>query len=186
MLITKYELEGTLLNIGRHSKGGDNLTRHPNREEIIERRTASQQTTYDNLSDEDRKLMYGRPGELNGMYGKTHTDKVKLANSELHMGNNYRLGHKATDETKAKMSAIASARVGELNTFYGKKHSEETRVRLSNANKGKMPINTNRLEIDGVVYNSQAEAARFLGVSGGTITHRINSKNPMYSGYKVI
>lgn len=186
MLITKHEMDNTLLNIGRHSKGGDNLTRHPDREEIIERRIASQQAMYDDMSEEERKLVYGRSGELNGMYGKTHTEEVKQANRELHTGNTYRTGFKATEETKAKMSEIASKRIGELNPFHGKKHTPETKQKLAEALKGKLPANTNKLEIDGVVYNSQAEASRILGVSGGTITYRIKSKNPQYSGYKVI
>lgn len=186
MLITKYEEEGNLLNIGRHSRGGDNLTRHHNRERIIEQRTESQKLMYDKMSDDERKVKYGRSGELNGMYGRTHTEEVRRLCSELHTGNSYRTGIKASDETRAKMSAFASQRLGTKNPFYGKAHSEETKRKLSESRKGNKPANTNRIEIDGVVYASQADAAKALGVATATITHRLKSKNLKYSGYRVI
>lgn len=186
MLITKYEEENKLLNIGRHSRGGDNLTRHPNKDEIIERRTVSQQASYDAMTDNERKEKYGRPGELNGMYGKTHSEEACRIFSETHKGNQYRTGMKASDETREKISTIASERIGELNPFFGKQHTEETRKKLSEAMKGNLPANTNKVMIDGIVYKSQAEAARILGVATATITHRLKSKNPKYSGYSVI
>lgn len=186
MLITKHEEEGNLLNVGRHSKGGDNLTRHHEREQIIEQRTESQRLMLDEMTVDERKAKYGRNGGANGMYGRTHTTEVRLASSILHTGNTYRKGIKASDETKAKISEIASQRIGEKNPFFGKTHSEETRQRLANANKGKLPVNTNQIEIDGIVYKSQAEAARQLGVCVATITHRLKSKNIKYSGYHVI
>lgn len=186
MLITKHEEEGNLLNVGRHSKGGDNLTRHHERERIIEQRTESQRLMLDNMSVDERKVKYGRSGELNGMYGKTHTEEVRTANSQLHKGNTYRTGFKATDETKAKMSVIASQKLGEKNPFFGKTHSDETKRRLAEARMGNKPANTNRIEIDGVVYSSQTDAAKALGVAVATITHRLKSKNLKYSGYRVI
>lgn len=35
---------------------------------------------------EDEKPKHARPGELNGMYGKTHSDESKLKNSLSHLG----------------------------------------------------------------------------------------------------
>ncbi|USL86501.1 hypothetical protein CDGHABPJ_00037 [Pseudomonas phage OMKO1] len=186
MWITKHEEEGNLLNIGRHSKGGDNLTRHNLKEQIIEKRSDTIRIRLDEIGAEARQEKYGRLGEQNGMYGRTHTEEVKVALSELHTGNTYRLGIKASDETRARMSEIASQRTGERNPFYGKTHSEETRKKLTDNKRGIKPTNSNKLEVDGVVYLSQADAAKALGVSQGTITYRINSKNPKYSGYKVI
>ena len=43
-------------------------------------------------------------GELNGFYGKTHSNEVKEKISNLHKGNKYKLGIKHTDEAKLKMS----------------------------------------------------------------------------------
>lgn len=183
MLITKYEEEGNLLNVGRHSKGGDNLTRHHRRDEIIAKRIESQKALYDSLTSDERKVKWGRSGELNGMFGKTHTEEVKEVFRKRHTGNKYRLGMKATAETKAKLSYVASQRVGESNPFFGKKHTEETRKKLAFANKGKKPINTNKIEIDGTIYESQSDAAKALGISAALITYRLKKNK---SGYRVI
>lgn len=56
------------------------------------------------------------PGELNPMWGKTHTDEVKAALRAVH------LGTKQTEETKRK---IGEASRGEKNGFYGKTHTSE-------------------------------------------------------------
>lgn len=53
-------------------------------------------------------------GKGNGFYGKTHTE-----------------------ETKKKISVMASKRVGELNPFYGKTHTKETKKKISEAKKGR-------------------------------------------------
>lgn len=71
-------------------------------------------------------------GERNPMYGKTHTDEVKAAQSERMKGENNpnfgkspaNKGKKASPQTKAKISAAVS---GEKNGFYGKHHSEATK-----------------------------------------------------------
>ena len=61
------------------------------------------------------------PGELNAMFGKTHTDEVRQKLRAL------RLGTKQAEETKRK---IGNAVRGEKNGFYGKHHSEETKTTL--------------------------------------------------------
>lgn len=185
-LITKYEKLGILLNIGRHSKGGDNLTRHPDRIKIIKKITESGKIHLNKLSIEERKVKYGNNGNLNGMFGRSHSSKTKMEISKANRGNKNRLGKKATEETKAKLSTIASKRLGKLNSFYGKKHSNETKRKIADLKRGFRPANTNKLEIDGVIYSSQTEAAKALGVAQATITHRIKSKNKKYSGYRVI
>jgi DNA-binding transcriptional regulator YiaG len=43
-------------------------------------------------------------------------------------------------------------------------------------NKGKLPSNTNPIVLDGVSYISQADAARKLGVSIGTISNWVTGK----------
>lgn len=186
LFIDRYLSLGICLNISLNAKGGDNLTNNPNRENIIERMKAGTLKWMQSLTPEERKLLFSKPGELNGMYGRTHTDEVRAKIVELHTGNSYRKGFKASDETKAKMSEIASQRLGEKNPFYGKTHSDETKELLANNKRGTKPTNSNKLEIDGVTYLSQADAAKALGISNGLITYRLKSKNPKYSGYRVI
>lgn len=177
---------GVVLNIGIGVKGGDNLSLNPRREDIIAKISETLRGNLSAMSPEDRKLKWGKPGELNPMFGRTHTDEVKERLRVASTGNTYALGAVRSDETRQKLSVIASLRVGSKNPFHGKNHSNETKEKLREANSGKLPINTNQISIDGVIYHSQAEAARQLGVSGGTITFRLNSKNPKYSEYKVI
>jgi group I intron endonuclease len=178
--------EGVLLNIGLHSRGGDNLTHNPRRNAIIEQIQDSLRERLSKMSAEERKEKWGHPGELNGMWGKTHTAEVRQRLAALNKGNKFSLGRKASDETKQKLSVIASQRLGDKNSFYGKQHSDETKRKIAVKRLGIKPVNTNRIEINGEVYASQSDAAIALGVSAGTITHRLNSKNPKYSNYRVI
>ena len=46
------------------------------------------------------------------------------------------LGIKRSEETKQKLSKIASQRVGEKNSFYGRQHSAETKNKIGFDNKG--------------------------------------------------
>lgn len=47
-------------------------------------------------------------------------------------------GHYVSDETKRKISELASKRVGEKNPWYGKLHSEESKKKMSESHKGKL------------------------------------------------
>jgi group I intron endonuclease len=62
------------------------------------------------------------PGELNPMFGKTHTDEIKAKLRAL------RFGTKQTEATKRK---IGEASRGERNGFRGQRHSEKTRAKIS-------------------------------------------------------
>lgn len=178
--------EGILTNVGNSSRGGDNLTFNPDRQKIIEKISQAGRQFSSSLTREERKETYGRPGEQNGMYGRTHSDEVKEKLSLLNKGNSYATGRVASQETRANLSAIASQRVGTKNPFYGKKHSEETKSKLSAANKGKAPPNKNAIRINGVEYESQSAAAEVLGVSPATITHRLKSDNPKFREYQIV
>lgn len=186
-IITENADNYNMLNIGLASRGGDNLTRNPDREKIIDKMTRSMVKRWETMSPEAReKHRLARTGKNNGMFGRTHTSEAKAIISAFHKGNHYARGSVRSEETKKLLSEIASKRIGEKNPFYGKTHSEETKRKLSERFKGVLPPTCNEIEVDGVVYVSQAEAARQLGVSIGTITHRLRSKNPLYSGYTVI
>jgi len=69
------------------------------------------------------------PGELNPMWGKTHTDEVKAAQRTR------RLGTKQTEKTKKK---IGDAVRGEKNGFYGHKHSDQTLAILAEKSREQM------------------------------------------------
>ena len=171
------------LNIGTSAIGGDNLTKHPDREDIISRIGDSLRLRLDNMSPVERAITYGRNGDSNGMFGRSHTSDVIDYLSVLMRGNNRAAGSVRSEEQRQRLSEIASTRTGESNPFFGRQHSLETRMKLSEARKGNIPTNTLSVIIDGIVYPSQAEAGRQLGIPVPTIHYRIKSKNPKYSGY---
>lgn len=170
-----------LYNVSRCASGGDLISNHPNKEEIVKKMTESIRKRYAEMTPEERKLKYGKPCELNGMYGKTHTEEVKQRLSQIHKGKVYRSGFKLSDEQKAKISERAKKRTGDKNPFYGKTHSEQTRKKISEKNKGNIPPNAKEIIIDGVEYRSLAEASRQLNIPVPTIHYRIKKNYPNYS-----
>ena len=173
-----------LYNLHYNNSGGDTLTNHPNRTEIIEKITRSCRIMIDGLIPEKRKEIFGQKiGEKNGMYGRTHTDEIKKRLSDINKGNTYCKGKKASVETRHKMSIVASQRIGDANPFFGKHHSEETKQKLREASAGKLPTNSRTVIVEGVSYVSVTEAGRQIGVCTATIIHRIQSPNPKYVNY---
>jgi group I intron endonuclease len=182
--LTDLSIREYLYNLNFNNSGGDLLTHHPDKDNIREKILKSFTETISNMTIEERKEKYGRIGEKNGMYGKTHTNEVKKMNSELKKGNTYRIGKKASDETRQKMSENAKLKIGEKNPFYGKHHSEETIQKIKEKSKGRLPPNTIEITIDGFFYISMSEAARQLNIPTPTILWRLNSKNPKFDNYK--
>ena len=182
--LTDLSIREYLYNLNFNNSGGDLLTHHPDKEKIREQILKSQAETISNMTIEERKEKYGKCGERNGMFGKTHTNEVKKMNSELKKGNTYRIGKKASDETRQKMSENAKLKIGEKNPFYGKHHSEETIQKIKEKSKGRLPPNTIEISIDGNIYISMTEASRQLNIPTPTILWRLNSKNPKFDNYK--
>jgi len=126
---------------------------------------------------EETKLMYSLKrkglliGDKNGMYGKKHTEEAKNKISNPKFGDkNGMYGKKHTEEAKNKMREKLS---GDKNPFYNKKHTDETKKKLSEmAKKRKTNPNSKKVSVDGLVFNSASEAARFFGLSTSTISYR--------------
>lgn len=184
-LIRQGQMNRLCVNIGSSAIGGDNLTRNPNRESIITRIGASVRARNESLGEDGRRKAYGRTGQQNGMFGRTHSDDSRRRMSEANIGNDYAKGSVRSEDQRRVLSAFASTRTGRDNPFYGRTHSEETRKKLSEARKGNVPSNTLSVIIDGVIYPSLAEAGRQLGIPVPTIHYRIKSNNPKYSGYEL-
>lgn len=164
------------LNVGRHACGGDNITRHPHKKEIISKRTQTQIKNMEAMSEEERKLKWGKSGKENPMYGKKHTAQSKKAVSDANKGCSRNKGIKRSESTKKKLSEIASKRVGEKNPFYGKKHSQQTIEKISAAKKGSKPTNMRKVLIEKNIYESVRHAAKEIGVSPSLVIYRIKSK----------
>ena len=180
-LIVENKDNPLMYNIGLGTFGGDNLTRHPNKANIVQRMMQTNAKRMEKMSVEERKAMFGKPGQLNGMYGRTHTEEVRRALSERKLGvPNPGAGTHLTEDGRRRMSEYAKSRTGVRNHFFGKQHSEETRKKLAKKQVGKKPPNRLKVSIDGVVYDSYHDASMALGKNVTVIRWRALSKNPKY------
>jgi len=184
-LIRKNLQNKKALTIGMRAVGGDNLTRNGRRTEIIAQIKTTMHKNIAAMTQDERDETWGRPGELNGMYGNTHTKKVRKILSDAMLGNQKAVGRITTPEARENYRKSALARVAAddyVNSFAGKVHTKKTKQLLSELNKGKLPPNTRRVRIGKKTYVSMTAAARKLGVVTATILNRIRSKNyPDYS-----
>lgn len=158
-------------NIGKQALGGDNITNHPNRQEIVEKISSSVKDRYDKMSKEKIMEIHSRPMEKNPNW--------KGGKSYVYCDCGKRIGYK--NKTCRDCMPILK---GEDNGFYGKKHTPEVLEFLSESQKGVYQGNSNKpIIIDGVEYFSQSDASEKLGIKPNTIRHRVRSKNPKYCEY---
>jgi group I intron endonuclease len=183
--LDRYKDSDLLLNICLTAKGGDNLTRHPNRDEIIEKIYVGLMNRMRLMTSLEKKQLFGKPGSSNPMWGKTHSDEVKKRISDAHKGITRRSGYNLSDDHRRLISELAKARTGEKNGFYGKKHSDESKKRMSESMKllKLVPTNVRKVIIDGVEHESVSAAARALKVSPALIIYRLCSQKERYAGY---
>lgn len=131
------EIRQLLYNIHYNNSGGDTLSNHPDREDIIKRITNTLNDNYSKMTTQEKKDKHGQYGEKNGMFGKTHTEEARKNISEKNKGISKNLGFKHSDEMKNKLSKIGKTRTGDKNPFYGKKLSDDTKKQMSESRKGK-------------------------------------------------
>jgi group I intron endonuclease len=142
--------------------GGDNLTHHPHRDVIIEKMTKTVNETVAKMSKKDKLERWSRPGEKNPNWkGGVSSPKCNDCGKQLRYGHKY---------------CSYCSKLGQRNAFYGKKHTDEYKQKASEKRKGTLPANANPIVLNGVSYVSQADAARKLHVSIGTISNWINKK----------
>lgn len=182
--LQNLEIRKELYNLNYNNDGGDMLSHHPNKKEIIKKGIETKKKNMELMTEEQRKKSYSKFGEKNGMFGKTHTKEVREIFSKIHKGNTYCLGIKHSEETCKKMSEIAKQRIGEKNPFFGKVHSEETRKKISEKNLGNKPKNMIKIIVDDIIYDSITEAGRQLGLNTTVVLWRLKSKNPNFDNYK--
>lgn len=176
-----------LYNTSRNSGGGDLISYHPRKKEIVKKISDTLKHKNSKLSIQERSQKFGSPGELNGMFGKQHSKDAitKMSNAaSIRVGEkNSFYGKTHSDDTKKSLSEYAKQRTGEKNPFYGRKHTEETKKKISQVHKGKIPTNIRAVVIDNIEYKSLGEASKALNVVPATISHRIKSKNLKFTNY---
>lgn len=189
-LLNQYVGKKGCMNISMGAGGGDNLTHNPNRKSIIAKMTRAVQSRIDAMTDLERQEAFSRPGELNGMFGKTHSRKTRKRLAEVNSVPKPYLRKPKSDEGIVNMKIAARKRVRDpnyVNSFANKTHSAETLKVLSDiayarVAAGILPSNTRRVKIGTKKYRSLSEAARQIGVVPATVLNRIRSDNyPDYS-----
>lgn len=185
----RKEFKGRCCNISDASFG-DTRTHHPNIELINEKTSNTIRKNMEMMTPEERKQKFGLSGSKNGMYGKKHSDEVKLklsiAASQNTGDKNPFYGKSHTPETKQKLSNGASQRTGNKNSFYGKSHTTETKEKISKSNKDRKPPNRILIEINGKKYESYSDANKELGIGITTIRWRCLSENEKFKEYKIL
>lgn len=159
---------------------GDVITHNPNRNSIIEKIRQTQLDNNKMLTKEQRKVIWGKPGEMNGRWKPETHNYCKECGKRIKNGQ-----HSLTESTSKHIWCNnCRPRSGEYNPFFGKTHSKEVLNKISNANKGRIPPNNRVVVIDGIEYISITEAGRQLKIHATTILHRLNSPNPKFVNYK--
>lgn len=133
--LEKYEIanHSNLTNIGKGGDGGDNISNNPRHDEICKKISESGKRRY---KDPNERIKCSRPGKLNGMYGKTHTDEVKQKISECHKGKTYeeQYGIEKSKEIRHKVSIAVKERMSHIeNISWAVKETEEQVVFIKNA-----------------------------------------------------
>ena len=184
--LTDLSIREKLYNLNYNNSGGDLISHHPEKEKIRNQISSSLLQLMSKLTSNEKKEKFGRSGERNGMYGKTHTKEVKFLISAANKGNTYCKGKKASEETRRRMSEGAKLKIGEKNPFFGKHHTEETIQKIKDKSRGRLPPNIIKISIDGVVYISMTDASRQLNIPTPTVLWRLKSKNPKFDNYKYV
>lgn len=201
-----------LYNIGTQATGGDNLSSHPNKIDIQQRKGESIRQTRSRMTQQERNTKYGHAGDKNGMFGKTHTDEVRQKLSEcakhrvgsslmasigkarLGKTNKELYGDEVAALISAKLSKCGRQRTGVLNSFFGKHHTDEFKhtASINRINRYQNMTVWDKLNhpqmkpilIDGVLYLGCSEAAKAIGCTPGNITYKL--KSLAYPNYQYI
>lgn len=156
-------------NIGLKASGGDNISKNPNKDVIIENIKKGSKLWRDSLSDEERKERFSKPLDKNPNW--------KGGSSFIYCECGKRIGYDHTHCYKCR------PRKNENNPFFGKTHSDYNRKKLSERMKGNIPKNRIIIIIDNVEYESYKDASNKLKIPIVTIRWRCLSKNPKYKNY---
>ena len=167
---------GLMANIGLGSFGGDNYTRHPNKEAIVKKRTETHIERMSALSSEERSILYGKFGAKNGMFGKTHTPEVRKRLSEKGKGHSRNKGIPLSKEHVEKISQRQKLRIGPLNSFYGRHHTAETKEKLRQASARPNPNSRKPITAGGIPFESCSAACAHFKISPALVGYRLRKE----------
>lgn len=148
---------------------GDTATHHPDRKAICSKISKGLITNYKNMSEDERQTKFGNSGESNPNYNPNIIHNCVMCGEHLSNSTIARRGTNCSD---------CRERHGSKNPFYGRKHSDATKLKLSSSRKGIKPTNSFCIFAEEMHFSSQADCAKYFGVSAGTVTYRLRN------GYK--
>ena len=186
-IIDRFKHTKLLLNIGLSVEGGDNITRNPDKEKILDQMKKSAVKRLSLLTADDRRILFSNLGKL-GMTGKKHTEESKLKMSINGKGKPGPIGQKlnlSLDQIKNR-SEKASLRIGNKNGFFNKKHSEETKRKISLNKKGIIPVNRRKVRYNDIIFESLKSLSDYLNMSIEGTRRRVISSNEKYSNYNFV
>ena len=158
-------------NIGLTASGGDNLSKNPNKTDIIKRITESIKKRYDSMTENEKKEKHSQPLENNPNWKGGSSFKYCECGKRIGYGN------KSCLECRDKS--------GKNNPFFGKQHSIETKKKISEKRIGTYNGKQNiPIIIDNIEYCSLGEASKILTIPIVTIRWRVLSKNKKFQNYK--
>jgi group I intron endonuclease len=167
----KYLDSNPEYNIGITASGGDNISKNPNKKDIISRITKSVKDRYDSMSDDEKKMKHSQPMEQNPNWrgGVTYV--------YCECGKKIGYGHTHCNKCRPRSETN--------NPFYGKQHSEKTKNNLREKKLGVYNGNQNiPIIIDNVEYRSSGEASKILNIPMVTIRWRVRSNNKKFNNYQ--
>jgi group I intron endonuclease len=184
--LSDLHIRPKLYNIHYNNSGGDVISNHPDRLDIIKRMTCSIRERYSKMSKEEKKLKHGQNGEKNGMFGRTHTPETRKRLSARIVSKETREKMSArivSKETRERISVAASKRTGIKNSMYGKTYTEEYKKIMSERNKGRPGSNNVAITVENVNYDSLTHASKVLNIPVSTVLFRVKSKNEKFKNY---
>ncbi len=192
-----------MYNFSKTAGGGDNISYHPDRNNIIKKQNVAYRKWRDSLSDENKKIISeNKRGSKNPNYnnGIAWTKDMREKNAKLskdrfktfwkkNRGKTLEeiYGVKKASLMKNKYSDIAKNRIGDKNPFWGKLHTNKYKKEARKRRLGKYFGSQNiPFKIDNIEYKSLGEASKILAIHITTIRHRLNSKNKKFEQYRYL
>ena len=172
-------------NVSKKASGGDLLSYHPNKKDIIQRMVAS-------IKDLREKGLIKQP-DIIGIKNPNYKDgrSIRVISTCPSCGKSWET-YKKYENCLCK-SCFASSRTGSKNSFYGKTHTEETKAKIlksrQESNRKKieqgLPLNLQAfpVTIEGVTYISAAQAGESLSLNCATILNRVRSNSFAFRFY---
>ena len=167
----KYLDSNPEYNIGITASGGDNISKNPNKKDIISRITKSVKDRYDSMSDDEKKMKHSKPMEKNPNWKGGSSFKYCECGEKISIVN--------------KTCIKCRNKNGINNPFYGKQHTEESKNKIREKRTGVYNGSQNiPIVIDDVEYRSLGEASKILNIPMVTIRWRVKSNNKKFNNYR--